>query len=141
MASISKAKLVEQATKLGIKNAKDIPYGRLETLVRGAKKAKQYRTPYVSTSSTATSTSSVPKSNKNATSVTTTQSVPPQTSRPFRATYITSSRRLRVVIYRDTESLWRWKAIAFNGDIVADSGESYMTKWGTKRAAKRALGL
>lgn len=125
MASISKAKLVEQATKLGIKDAKDISYRKLEALVREAKKSK------------VPSTAAVSKKNKNASTTTTTHSVP-----PFKTTTMHYSHRgLRIEIYRDMASLWRWRAVAANGDIVADSGEGYMTKWGTKRAVRRILGL
>jgi uncharacterized protein YegP (UPF0339 family) len=32
---------------------------------------------------------------------------------------------------------WRWRVVAANGRVVADSGEAYLTKWNAKRAAKR----
>jgi uncharacterized protein YegP (UPF0339 family) len=34
---------------------------------------------------------------------------------------------------------WRWRAVASNGQIVADSGEAYLTKWNCKRAARRVF--
>jgi len=31
---------------------------------------------------------------------------------------------------------WRWRLIASNGHIVADSGEPYHSKWNAKRAVR-----
>ena len=44
---------------------------------------------------------------------------------------------LRFEIYRDASGEWRWRAVAGNGQIVADSSEGYKRKWNAKRAAKR----
>ena len=30
---------------------------------------------------------------------------------------------------------WRWRLVACNGNIVADSGQSYSEKWRARRAA------
>lgn len=35
-----------------------------------------------------------------------------------------------IVIYRDSKGEWRWKVQAWNGRILADSGESYKRKAG-----------
>lgn len=43
----------------------------------------------------------------------------------------------RVTVYRDNAGGWRWTRRADNGEIVADSAESYVTRWGAKRAARR----
>lgn len=34
----------------------------------------------------------------------------------------------KVVVYRDAEGDWRWKAVAANGKIIADSAEGYVNK-------------
>ncbi|WP_267643438.1 HVO_2922 family protein [Haloarchaeobius amylolyticus] len=36
-------------------------------------------------------------------------------------------------VYRDSASEWRWRLVATNGNIIADSGEGYTTKQGAKR--------
>lgn len=36
-------------------------------------------------------------------------------------------------LYQDTASEWRWRLIAANGNIIADSGEGYNSKQGAKR--------
>lgn len=43
---------------------------------------------------------------------------------------------IRWEVYEDQEGAWRWRALAGNGKIVADSAEGYKTK----RNAERALG-
>lgn len=40
-------------------------------------------------------------------------------------------------IYRDTSGGWRWRLVATNGRIVADSAESYSKKSNAVAAAKR----
>lgn len=37
-----------------------------------------------------------------------------------------------VEYYKDKAGRWRWRAIARNGRIVADSGQGYKTLWGAK---------
>lgn len=32
---------------------------------------------------------------------------------------------MKIVMYRDTAGEWRWRAVAANGNILADSGEGY----------------
>lgn len=34
----------------------------------------------------------------------------------------------KVVVYRDDVREWRWKAVATNGEIVADSAEGYRNR-------------
>lgn len=43
----------------------------------------------------------------------------------------------RMVIYVDRKGEWRWRLIAKNGRIVADSGEGYSSKQKVKIAVKR----
>lgn len=48
---------------------------------------------------------------------------------------------MKVQVYQDKAKGWRWKLVAANNKIMADSGEGYATQWGARRAAKKALGL
>ena len=43
----------------------------------------------------------------------------------------------KVVIYQDVEGKWRWRAVAVNGRILADSGEGYSRRIDLIRALKR----
>ena len=36
-------------------------------------------------------------------------------------------------LYRDSAGEWRWRLVATNGNIVADSGEGYASKQGAQR--------
>jgi uncharacterized protein YegP (UPF0339 family) len=36
-------------------------------------------------------------------------------------------------VYEDAAGEWRWRLVAANGNIVADSGEGYSSKQGAKR--------
>lgn len=36
-------------------------------------------------------------------------------------------------VFEDRAGGWRWRLVASNGEIIADSGESYRTKQGVKR--------
>ncbi|PSQ38602.1 DUF1508 domain-containing protein [Halobacteriales archaeon SW_5_70_135] len=36
-------------------------------------------------------------------------------------------------LYRDSAGEWRWRLVATNGNIVADSGEGYASKQGARR--------
>jgi len=42
-----------------------------------------------------------------------------------------------VEIYRDEAGEWRWKRLAANGEIVADSGEGYVNKQDCEDGAAR----
>lgn len=44
------------------------------------------------------------------------------------------------VLYRDKAGEHRWKLVASNGRIVADSGEGYKTKTGARHAAEALKG-
>lgn len=44
---------------------------------------------------------------------------------------------VRVEVYQDHAGKWRWREVAANGNIVADSGQGYSTRSNAKRAAKR----
>lgn len=47
------------------------------------------------------------------------------------------SRLGRFETYRDAGGAWRWRLIAGNGAIVADSAESYTRRVDARQAAKR----
>jgi uncharacterized protein YegP (UPF0339 family) len=36
-------------------------------------------------------------------------------------------------VYEDSAGAWRWRLVAPNGNIIADSGEGYSSKQGAKR--------
>lgn len=36
-------------------------------------------------------------------------------------------------LFQDSAGEWRWRLVASNGNIVADSGEGYSSKQGAKR--------
>lgn len=36
-------------------------------------------------------------------------------------------------IFRDNAGEWRWRLVAANGNIIADSGEGYASKQGVRR--------
>ena len=40
-------------------------------------------------------------------------------------------------VYQDAAGEWRWRLVAANNRIVADSGEGYASKANALRAAKR----
>ena len=42
-------------------------------------------------------------------------------------------RKPRFEVYEDNAGEWRWRLIATNGNIIADSGEGYTSKQGAKR--------
>ena len=44
---------------------------------------------------------------------------------------------MKCKIYEDSAGEYRWKLIADNGKIVADSGEGYASKANARRAASR----
>lgn len=46
-----------------------------------------------------------------------------------------------VEVYEDAAGWFRWRLLAKNHAIVADSAESYTTRHGAKRAAQRLLQL
>jgi uncharacterized protein YegP (UPF0339 family) len=48
---------------------------------------------------------------------------------------------LRFEVYKDRADYWRWKLIASNGKIIADSGEGYATEYNAVRAAARTKEL
>ncbi len=39
----------------------------------------------------------------------------------------------RFEVYEDNAGEWRWRLVAPNGEIIADSGEGYVTKQGARR--------
>jgi uncharacterized protein YegP (UPF0339 family) len=36
-------------------------------------------------------------------------------------------------VFRDSAGEWRWRLVASNGNIIADSGEGYQSKQGVRR--------
>lgn len=48
---------------------------------------------------------------------------------------------LRFEVYESRDNAWRWRLIAANGKIIADSGEGYVTEYNAVRAAKRTKEL
>jgi uncharacterized protein YegP (UPF0339 family) len=46
----------------------------------------------------------------------------------------------KLVIYKDLSGkAWRWRLVASNGRIIADSSEGYSRRWSAWRAARRFL--
>ncbi len=45
----------------------------------------------------------------------------------------------RVEIYRDKAGQWRWRAVARNGRILADSGEGYRRQGDCKKGWQRTV--
>lgn len=43
----------------------------------------------------------------------------------------------RVIVYQDKAQEWRWRLLAHNGRIIADSAESYVTRGNVRRAVRR----
>lgn len=46
-----------------------------------------------------------------------------------------------IEIYEDLGNAWRWRLVASNGRIVADSAEAYVNKFNARRSAKRLVEL
>jgi uncharacterized protein YegP (UPF0339 family) len=42
----------------------------------------------------------------------------------------------RFELYEDAAGEWRWRLVAANGNIIADSGEGYASKQGAKRGIR-----
>ena len=49
------------------------------------------------------------------------------------------NQHLKFEIYADRAHAYRWRAIAKNGNIVANSGESFASKRNAKRAVERFI--
>lgn len=45
-----------------------------------------------------------------------------------------------VVLYRDRSDRWRWRYVAQNGHLLADSGQGYSRRIDAYRGAKRVTG-
>jgi uncharacterized protein YegP (UPF0339 family) len=43
-------------------------------------------------------------------------------------------------VYQDDKGEWRWRRVAPNNEIVADSGEGYTRRADAERAAERVFG-
>lgn len=46
----------------------------------------------------------------------------------------------RVELYQDTAGDWRWRYLAQNGHVLADSGQGYTRRIDCRRAARRVTG-
>ncbi len=51
------------------------------------------------------------------------------------------ARQARFEVYEDSAGEYRWRGIAGNGEIIADSSEGYATKANAERARDRAIEL
>lgn len=51
------------------------------------------------------------------------------------------SMQSRYEVYQDAAGEWRWKHVADNGRLIADSGEGYDSKFNAERAKDRAMEL
>lgn len=47
----------------------------------------------------------------------------------------------KIIIYRDSKDEWRWRVVAANGRVLADSAEGYDSKHNVERALDRDLEL
>lgn len=45
-----------------------------------------------------------------------------------------------VVLYRDTAGDWRWRYVAQNGYVLADSGQGYSRRIDCEQGARRVTG-
>lgn len=45
-------------------------------------------------------------------------------------------RRLKIEMYKDRRGQWRWRMLARNGKVIADSAESYSKRGNVVRAAR-----
>lgn len=48
-------------------------------------------------------------------------------------------KRSRIEVFRDGAGEWRWRFLAPNGKIMADSAEGYKTKFGASIAAQKLI--
>ena len=53
---------------------------------------------------------------------------------------MTLVRRDTIEVYKDAAARWRWRYVAQNGNVLADSGQSYTRRVDAVRAAKRVTG-
>ncbi|AXR83185.1 amphi-Trp domain-containing protein [Natrarchaeobaculum sulfurireducens] len=49
------------------------------------------------------------------------------------------ARRSRFEVYEDRAGEWRWRLVHWNGNVVADGGEGYASKYNVKRAVKSVM--
>lgn len=48
-------------------------------------------------------------------------------------------RTARFEVYRDRAEEWRWRFVHWNGNIIADSGEGYASRYNATRAARSVM--
>lgn len=46
---------------------------------------------------------------------------------------------MKIKIYKDKSGQWRWRLLARNGKIIADSAEGYRTKSNVTRAINKLM--
>ena len=46
----------------------------------------------------------------------------------------------KTIVYQDKSGEWRWRRVAPNGEIIADSSEGYVSMSNAERAAERVFG-
>lgn len=141
--SRTKAQLIERAESLGIKNGADIPYDQLAAMIHdiqagGALARANTKKP------TSTKRKAIQRSRPASPSTVTARAAGPINEQQTVIAAPTAGRPIRtnfrVTFYSDHEGMWRWNLKSVNGEIVADSSEGYVTKWGCKRAFKKAIG-
>jgi uncharacterized protein YegP (UPF0339 family) len=54
---------------------------------------------------------------------------------------VAKHKQAKIVIYQDSSGEWRWRLVAKNGRIVADSAEGYSKLSNAERAASRFLDI
>lgn len=50
-------------------------------------------------------------------------------------------RHCKVETYADAAGEWRWRLVAGNGEVLADSGEGYASRGNLRRALRRMTSL
>ena len=51
----------------------------------------------------------------------------------------TDGRTSRFEVYEDAAGEWRWRLVHWNGNIIADSGEGYASRFNAERAARGVM--
>jgi amphi-Trp domain-containing protein len=50
-----------------------------------------------------------------------------------------TDRRSRFEVYQDRAEEWRWRLVHWNGNVIADSGEGYVSRSNAERAARGVM--
>ncbi|WP_255170361.1 YegP family protein [Natrononativus amylolyticus] len=62
--------------------------------------------------------------------------MPAESTTAGREARASGERTARFEVYRDRAEEWRWRLVHWNGNIVADSGEGYVSRYNATRAAR-----